>query len=404
MSDVFAHQIVGPDQMGHDSMRRAQSADGGSGLDAVMLGFVRRLREYGLVLPPDRVMTMLQAVSLVDLLDRREVASATRTTLCSCPEDVAIHDEQFGQYFTWFRLPVEQTDPVEMPIPSDEAGEGGLAEPGPPLESPHRAERLRTRPLRDLADEERDEALTLLAALRVERPMRRVRRRTKGGRRLDPAATTRALVRSGAELPHLRYREHATRPRRVVLLVDVSGSMKVWAEANLRFAHALRRTHQAEVFTLATRLTRVTEELSRRDVATAIAAAGQTVPDWTGGTRLADGLTQLVDDWGRRGPLRGAVLVVMSDGLDTADPDDFATAMARVSRLVHKVVWIHPRAGAEGWRPATRALVAALPWVDDLVGGGSVDALAEAGRAIARPSNGGSSASATAVRKVDVHA
>lgn len=366
-----------------------------SGLDEVLLGFVAALREHGMVLPPDRAMTMVAAVSLVDLLDRAAVASATRATLCARPEDIAIHDAVFGQYFAWYRLPVDQTDPVEVPLPGDEDGQAGLGEPGPPHESPHLAERLRRRPLRGLADAERDEAMRLLARLQVERPMRRVRRRTKGGHRLDPAATTRALVRSGAELPQLRYREHATRPRRVVVLVDVSGSMKEWAEANLRFAYALRRSQQAEVFTLATRLTRVTEQLSQRDVAAAIAAAGQTVPDWTGGTRLADGLTQLVDGWGRRGPLRGAVLVLMSDGLDTGEPAGFAHAVARVARLVHKIVWIHPRAGAEGWRPATRALVAALPWMDELVAGDCVDALAEAGRAIARPAG---------LREVPAHA
>lgn len=359
-----------------------------AGLDEVLLGFVRRLREHGLVLAPDRVMTMMQAVGLVDLLDRESVAAATRTTLCCCPEDVAVHDEQFAQYFSWYRLPVEQSNPVEIPMPGDDSDADGLGEPGPPQESPHRGERLRSRPLRGLTPEEREEALALLASLQLERPQRTVRRRTKGGHRLDPAATTRALVRSGGELPSLRYREHATRPRKVVLLVDVSGSMRVWAEANLRFAHALRASHRAEVFTLATRLTRVTEQLSHRDVDTAVAASGRSVPDWTGGTRLADGLNQLVDQWGRRGPLRGAVLVLMSDGLDTGDPAEFAAAMGRVARLVHKIVWIHPRAGAEGWQPATRALVAALPWVDELVAGGSVDALAEAGRAIARPAGG----------------
>ncbi|MGA4670742.1 vWA domain-containing protein [Propionibacteriaceae bacterium Y1923] len=359
------------------------------GLVQVMLGFVEHLRGHGVVLPPDRVATMLQAVGLVDLLDRAEVAAATRTTLCSSPDEVAVHDAQFGQYFSWYRLPIEQTNPLEIPLPGQDPGADGLGEPGPPQESPHPTERLRSRPLRGLAPEEREEALRLLASLQVERPLRRVRRRTKGGHRLDPAATTRALVRTGGHLPTLRYREHALRPRRVVLLVDVSGSMRAWAEPNLRFAHALRHSHGAEVFTLATRLTRVSEQLSNRDVEAAVLAAGRTVPDWTGGTRLADGLNHLVDDWGRRGPLRGAVLVLMSDGLDTGDPEDFAAAMGRLARLVHKIVWIHPRAGAEGWQPATRALVAALPVVDGLVAGDSVDALTEAGRAIARPAGGG---------------
>ncbi|MGA4507860.1 vWA domain-containing protein [Propionibacteriaceae bacterium G1746] len=357
------------------------------GLDEVLLGFVQRLREAGLVVPTDRVVTMLRAVGLVDLLDRDMVAGATRATLCCSPDDVATHDRIFAEYFSavpQLRWPATAVE-VEARVP-DDGGEGvGPAEPGPPREVAHRGERLRTRPLRDLAAAERDEALAMVAALQLDRPVRRVRRRANGGHRIDPRATTRAMLRRGGEVVDVRHRERALRPRRVVVLVDVSGSMKQWAEVNLRFAHALRRTHAAEVFTLATRLTRVTAELSGRDVGASIAAAGACVPDWTGGTRLAAGLNHLVDDWGRRGPLRGAVLVLMSDGLDTGEPHEVAAAMARVARLAHKVVWVHPRAGVEGWQPATRALVAALPLTDELVAGGSVAELALVGRAIARP-------------------
>lgn len=360
-----------------------------TGLDEALLGFAEELRGRGLVLPTDRVVVMLQAVGLVDLLDRDQIAAATRATCCSSPEDVVLHDAAFDHWFASQRWAVVPPRPVEVEVPDERGGgESGPAEPGPPREAPHHGERLRSRSLRDVDEAERDEALRLLSALRLARPERRVRRHQRGGRRIDPAATTRALLRTGGELPVLKFHEPGVRPRRVVALVDVSGSMRPWLEANLRFGYALRQSHQAEVFTLATRLTRVTAELSHGDVERAVRAAGAQVPDWTGGTRLADGITQLLDGWGRRGPLRGAVFVLVSDGLESGDPAGFGRAMARVSRLAHKVVWVHPRAGVEGWQPATRALVAALPWLDALVAGDSVEELEEAGRVIADPVRG----------------
>lgn len=343
-----------------------------SSLDEVLLGFADRLRGRGVALPTDRVMMMVQAVGLVDVLDRASVAAATRATLCSCAEDVAIHDEVFEEYFTLFGRYAHQPPQVEMTSSSESEGGGGGAEPGPPQPVAHDLHRARSRPLRDLSAAERDHALRLLAAMRVDRPMRRARRRASGGRRLDPRATVRSMLRHGGEGVQLRRRDRVQRPRRVVVLVDVSGSMQSWAEANLRFGYALRHGQGAEVFTVATALTRVSAELSRRDVGAAVAEAGGRVPDWTGGTRLAGAVASLVDDWGRRGPLRGAVVVVMSDGLDTGDPAQFGRAMERLGLLAHRVVWVQPRAGVEGWQPGTRALQAALPHIDALVGGGSV--------------------------------
>ncbi|GAB3704448.1 vWA domain-containing protein [Mariniluteicoccus flavus] len=355
-----------------------------SGLDEVLLTFAARLREAGVAVSPDRAATMVRAVALVDLLDRCAVAAATRATCCASPADVTIHDAVFAAYFGRRSGTVEPV-PTEVEVVHDDPGTGqGPAEPGAPREVANAAEALRNRPLVGLADAERDEARRLLAALRLKRPRRRTRRRGRGGHRLDARATTRTLLRHGGEPVGLRRRRPGGRPRRVVVLVDVSGSMKPWADAYLRFAHALHRAHGAEVFTLATRLTRVTGALARPSVDAAIAEASRAMPDWTGGTRLADGLRALADDWGRRGPLRGAVVVVVSDGLERGEPAALAEAVARVRRLAHRIVWIHPRAGAEGWRPATRGLAAALPFVDALVAGDSVAALEDAGRVIAR--------------------
>ncbi|GAB3623250.1 VWA domain-containing protein [Mariniluteicoccus endophyticus] len=349
----------------------------------VLVGFAAELRDAGLALPPDRVVTMVSAAAAVDLLDRDQVCAATRATTCASPEDVAVHDAVFARYFGRRATPSHLPMQVEAETPRDGDGGGG-AEPGTPLEVAHDDEALRTRPLVSLAPDERAEARRLVAALRLDPPRRRTRRREIGGRRLDARATSRAALRHGGEPTRLVRRDPAVRPRRVVAVVDVSGSMRPWADDYLRFAYALRHAQDAEVFTVATRLTRVTAELALPDVDRAVAACSRTMPDWTSGTRLADGIDELVLGWGRRGPLRGSVVVLMSDGLERGEPDALVTAVTRLSRLARRVVWVHPRAGVDGWTPATRSLAACVPLVDELVPGGTVDDLAAVGAAISR--------------------
>jgi uncharacterized protein with von Willebrand factor type A (vWA) domain len=162
----------------------------------------------------------------------------------------------------------------------------------------------------------------------------------------------------------------------VVLLVDVSGSMDLYARMLLRFGHAavLGRRH-AEVFTIGTRLTRVTAELAAHDPDRALAAAAEAVPDWSGGTRLADGVGRFLDEWGRRGMARGAEVVVLSDGWERGDPTELGDRMRQLHLLAHRVVWVNPLRAAPGYRPLAGGMAAALPHVDEFVAGHSLRSL-----------------------------
>jgi uncharacterized protein with von Willebrand factor type A (vWA) domain len=186
------------------------------------------------------------------------------------------------------------------------------------------------------------------------------------------------LQRMG-EPAEIAVRRRGTRSRRVVLLVDVSGSMSSYADALLRLSH--RFTHGAdgpvEVFTMGTRLTRVTRAMRLRDPERAIIAAGETVPDWSGGTRLGETLQMFLDRWGQRGLARGAAVVIFSDGWERGDASALAAQMRRLRGLARFVVWVNPHVGKAGYQPVQQGIVAALPFVDALVAGHSLAAFDE---------------------------
>jgi uncharacterized protein with von Willebrand factor type A (vWA) domain len=230
----------------------------------------------------------------------------------------------------------------------------------------------------ELTPAEREHLRRLMALLRPQlpvRPSRRLRPARSGS--ADPGRTLRAALRNQGELRELHRRDRSARPRRIVLLVDVSGSMEPYADSLLRFAHVVvrRGPGSVEAFTLGTRLTRVTRELRMRDAERALAAAGKAIPDWSGGTRLGEVLRAFIDRWGQRGAARRAVVVVFSDGWERGDTDLLATQMSRLSRLAHRVVWVNPHAGKDGYAPVQGGIVAALPYLDDLLAGHSLATL-----------------------------
>jgi uncharacterized protein with von Willebrand factor type A (vWA) domain len=178
------------------------------------------------------------------------------------------------------------------------------------------------------------------------------------------------MLRRGGEVDEIYARRHRPRPRRIVELIDVSGSMEMYADAHLRFAHVLsRRRPDVEVFTIGTRLTRVTRQMGERDPDAALRAVGSAVPDWSGGTRLGELLKAFLDRWGQRGTARGAVVVIASDGWERGDSALLGEQMARLHRLAHTVIWVNPHAGKEGYAPVTAGMTAALPYIDALVAG-----------------------------------
>jgi uncharacterized protein with von Willebrand factor type A (vWA) domain len=240
------------------------------------------------------------------------------------------------------------------------------------------AEVLRHRDVTELSDGERDEIHRLIALLTPRVGRRRTRRHRPGGRDgIDVPRTVRAMLRDGGEPAELARLRPRIKPRRLVLLLDVSGSMSPYADVLLRFAHAAVRVAPAstEVFTVSTRLTRITRQLRLRDPDQALTAAGTAIPDWSGGTRLGESLQAFLDLWGQRGTARRAVVVVASDGWERGDAVLLGEQMARLARLAHRVVWVNPHRGKDGFAPVTGGMTAALPHVDELLAGHTLDAL-----------------------------
>ena len=216
-----------------------------------------------------------------------------------------------------------------------------------------------------------------------ERRSRRIRPTRRRGDRLDLRRTVRAAHRTGGDPVRLVHATRRWTPRRLVLLCDVSGSMEPYTRVYLTLLQGAVAGARAEAFVFSTRLTRLTRELSVRDPDQALARAGATSSDWAGGTRLAEGISRFVAGHGRRGLARGAVVVVLSDGWATDDPEEVAEAMRRLRRLAHRVVWVNPRKAAPGYAPLVAGMAAALPFCDAFVSGHSLAALEQVVAAVA---------------------
>jgi uncharacterized protein with von Willebrand factor type A (vWA) domain len=197
--------------------------------------------------------------------------------------------------------------------------------------------------------------------------------------------TVRRNLRHGGLPLERAWQRPVDRPRRIVFLLDVSGSMEAYSRGLARFAHAAlvsRRSGRVEVFTIGTHLTRVTREMARRDPEAALRAAGRSVTDWSGGTRLGESIRHFNDGWGVRGMARGAVVVICSDGWDRGAPDVMAEEMARLSRVARRVVWVNPLKASPGYVPLARGMAAALPYVDQFVEGHSIRSLEHLARVV----------------------
>jgi uncharacterized protein with von Willebrand factor type A (vWA) domain len=365
--------------------------------ERIAVGFGRALRAAGMAVPPGKVLTFVEALSHVGLDRRSTVYWAGHATLLSRPEDRPVYDRIFDAFWLSQLSPAWSAVAQPIAVAVDDATDDGDPDDGEGdadqvLEVRYsRTEVLLHRDFARLSPEEWAEAELLIAQLRLTTQLRTARRRRpapRQGDHPDLRRTVRRALRSGGEPLRLAWRARTTRPRRLVLLVDVSGSMDSYARALMRLAHAAMRARnglQVEVFTLGTRLTRLTRELSQRDPDSALAAAASSVRDWSGGTRLGDCLREFNDRWGARGMARGAVTVVFSDGWDRGDPAALGAEMARLHRLAHRLVWVNPLKASPGFAPLARGMAAALPEVDDFVAGHSVAALRELAAVIAGP-------------------
>ena len=354
------------------------------------VGFARVLRGAGLPEPTGSVVGFVEALGHVGIDERSAVYWAGRATLVRRPEDIAVFDQVFDTF--WLSRPAAMASrppgpPVTLALDDPQGDGDGPGEPGPPTPTVivrySATEILRHKDFALLSVDEWHEARRLLSSLRVSADLRRCRRlhptrRPRG--HPDLRATMRRALQTGGEPLRPARRAPTERPRRTVILADVSGSMEPYARAVLRFAQAAvaaRGPGRVEAFALGTRLTRMTRELEGRDPDAALRRAAAAVADWSGGTRLGEGLRSFNDRWGTRGVARGAVVVIVSDGWDRGDPEELARQMERLRRVAHRVVWVNPLKASPGYAPLARGMAAALPYVDDFVEGHSLASLQE---------------------------
>jgi len=350
------------------------------------------LRRAGVVVGTGQVIACRRALAVLDDEDRTDRYLAGRTCLVSDPEDRAVYDRVFARHDAG-RVRDDHVDRVEPPEPPEPTGIDTSSDRGGPDGAPADGslqagavasdrERLRGRRFGEMTEDERARVGRMLDQLHVALP-RRISRRTRPGRgrELDLARTLeRAMETDGEPMDHV-FRSRRRRPRRLVVLLDVSGSMAGHARVLLRFAVSARRAaardraSHVEVFAFGTRLTRLSDALAARDPDQAIALAADRVVDWEGGTRIGASVEELVRVWGPRGVLRGAVVVICSDGLERGDPGQLAMSLERLRRHAHRIVWVNPLAGDPRYRPIQQGMAAAMPSVDVLVAGDTLAGL-----------------------------
>ncbi len=387
-------------------------------LPALATALGQRLRVAGVPVTPERSARFARALPLAAPLTRAELYWTARAVFVSSHDQLPTFDRVFAAVFDPRLEPDEDRgDPYSPPLGAAQASERppspgarsvprepGSAEPGGmsatssapgdddarevevPLAMASDEERLAEKGFAALEPHELAHLKRLMVRLELATPQRRSRRarRARHGERLDLRRTLRASLRTGGDPICLARRRRRTRPRRLVLLCDISGSMEPYARAYLQLlSSAVAGGTPAEAFVFATRLTRLTRALSGRNPEAAIQRAAAAAPDWSSGTRIGQALKTFNDRYGRRGMARGAILVILSDGWERGDPALVAREMARLARLAYRIIWVNPRVSAPGFSPRAGGMAAALPYCDALVSGHNLKALDEVAEAMA---------------------
>jgi uncharacterized protein len=352
------------------------------------------MRAAGARVGVDELLGAHRALAAVDPADRSAAYFALRASLCSRRDDFAAFDAAFAELFAppprvAPQLPDELAPAAlalpRVVVPSEDVAvpAEGEAEVVPSAWSD--AELLREKDFADYTDGERALARRVMARLAAAGPARPTRRTRPARRRGAPPhaarpdlrRTIRASLRTGGDPLERHWREPSERPRPLVLVCDVSGSMEPYARMLLQYMQAcVAARRRVEAFVFGTRLTRVTAELAGRDPDRALDRAAGAADDWSGGTRIGDALATLNREHGRRVG-RGAIVVLLSDGWDRGDPDQLAAEMARLRRCAHSLVWLNPLKAHPDYEPLTRGMQAALPHVDHFLAGNSLSSLAD---------------------------
>lgn len=364
--------------------------------ERIAVGFCRVLRGVGLPTPLGSVLLFVEALGRTGVESRDAVYWSARATLVRRPEDFALFDRAFSVFWTQ-RHTLESVDDEMQHVTllvdtdaeegSDDKGEAESLDDDSIALRFSAVETLRHKDFARYSPTELAEAQDLMSRLRLAGSPRESFRFVKGSSsRPDLRRTVRASLATGGEPIRRHWLEPDQRLRRLVLLLDVSGSMEPYSRALVRFVQAAVAGRQkVEAFAIGTRLTRVTRELSHRDPDRALARAAERVADWSGGTRLGDSLRRFNDEWGVRGMARGAIVVILSDGWDRGDTDVLASEMERLHRVSFRTIWVNPLKVTPGYAPLARGMAAALPHVDHFVEGHSIDAMERLARVVSAP-------------------
>lgn len=397
-------------------------ADSATDLASLAARFSAQLRANGVPTTTTQAMRFASAVQAVAAASLTDLYWTARITLVVNRADLPIFERVFSQVFRGLpdpgalgesrgdpNAPKPKTRRADGASPhgrTERAGSAGSFSAGPdaasddggddeaarrPIAVPTVAsgvDRLATVDFGELDSHELAQLAALMRQLRLAPPLRRGRRsrRHPNGDRLDLRATLRRAPRTGGDPVTRIHRRRVDHARRVVVLCDISGSMEAYSRAYVQFLHANAAMPRAEVFTFATRLTRLTKELAGSQPQLAISRAAAAAPDWRGGTRIGTAIQSFLGTHGRRGMARGAVVVIISDGWERDDPALLGEQMARLRRLAHRVIWVNPRSADAGYQPTVGGMAAALPHCDAFLSGHSLSALGKVVDAIAASS------------------
>lgn len=395
--------------------------DGRTAVDAAALavGFSTALRRAGLPGSPDRAAWLARALRIVPPIARDPLYWTCRVVLVSSREQLPVFDSVFSAAFDGMLDPADTRGDANSPraigaeertraaptaqrpaeatghnpasrspvasLGAGEADESNPAEREAILAMASADEHLHEKSFAELTPDEAAQVRQLVRRIVLSTPERRTRRTrpwAHGGANLDLRRTIRSARRTGADTSCLVYARRRARPRRLVFLCDVSGSMEPYTQVFLSLLQGAVAGAQAEAFVFSTRLTRLTRQLSNRNADKALALGAAAAPDWAGGTRLAESLRAFIDGHGRRGLARGSVIVVLSDGWAQDAPELVEAQMARLRRLAYRIVWVNPRKAGVNYQPLVGGMAAALPYCDAFISGHNYTALAEAATAI----------------------
>jgi uncharacterized protein with von Willebrand factor type A (vWA) domain len=365
--------------------------------------FARLLHDAGLEAGPRRLTDATRALGFIDLKRQVDFRNALRSVFVSRKEDLPTFDAAFDIFWA-------PSDPRAaagvlpgrsraLPMPPERAKAWAAAlglsssqmnreqEPTlvPASSSGYSAEELlRHKDFEQMTWQETEQVRRLLeqAPWRVaERRTRRLRAARAG--RIDLRRSARHAIRSSGELMHLFHRRPRIRRRPLVLICDVSGSMERYSRLLMIFSHAIARREDVEAFVFSTRLTRITRLLRYRDLDRCLESVSKGVHDFSGGTRIGDALADFNRHWARRVLGHGAVVIIVSDGWDRGDPARLTAELVHLRRSAHRLIWLNPLLGSEGYQPLTRGMAAALPHVDDFLAAHNLKALEDLGRLLA---------------------